>query len=353
MKKIISLVVAFAIALSLVPSVLAESKDIQVFWYTMSDVYLSSVRDSLNKEFEKLGLTSVDNDANGQQPLQTDQIGTSISSNPKVLAVNIVETGAEGVAQQVVDQAKNAGIPLIFFNRSIDQKVVESYDKCVFVGTNYVEAGQLQGDMIGDYLLANYEKYDLNGDGVISYVMFKGDESNQEAIARTKYGVENANAKLTAAGKPELKYYDDNAQDKYLLDQAGTWSRQAAQDHMQTLLSQYTKENNNMVELVIANNDEMAIGAIQALQAVGYNKGEDSTVIPVFGVDATADAKNAIADKSMAGSIKQDAEGMAEAVATIAKNLIDGKDMFEGLNENFVREGSWKVNIPYGIYTGQ
>ena len=68
---------------------------------------------------------------------------------------------------------------------------------------------------------------------MISYVMFKGDEANQEAIARTKYGVEDANTILTAAGKPALKFYDESNDKQYLVDQNGTWSRQVALDYMQ------------------------------------------------------------------------------------------------------------------------
>ena len=108
--------------------------------------------------------------------------------------------------------------------------------------------------------------------------------------------------------------------------------------------------NNNMVELVIANNDDMALGAIAALQAAGYNNGTGKT-IPVFGVDATDAAKEKIADGSMTGTIKQDAEGMAEAVATIARNLMEGKATFEGIDTANL-EGSWRVNIPYSSYTG-
>ncbi len=107
-----------------------------------------------------------------------------------------------------MDMASAAGIPLIFFNRSVSQEIVESYDNCVFVGTNYEEAGIMQGQMIGEYLVENYDAVDLNGDGVISYVMFKGDESNQEAIARTEYSVQYANEALVAAGHPELSFYD-------------------------------------------------------------------------------------------------------------------------------------------------
>ena len=87
----------------------------------------------------------------------------------------------------------------------------------------------MQGQMVGEYLLENYDTVDLNGDGVISYVMFKGQEGNAEAEARTQFGVEDANAVLTAAGKPELAYYNASATDKYLVDQGGKWSARACQ----------------------------------------------------------------------------------------------------------------------------
>ena len=142
---------------------------------------------------------------------------------------------------------------------------------------------------------------------------------------------------------------------KYLVDLNGTWSNTASFDYMQTILAQYNEANGNMVELVICNNDDMALGAVNALQNAGYNLpgGENCTVIPVFGVDATDAAKELIANKQMTGSIKQDAEGMADAVATITANMIEGKDKFEGLNENYEVVDGWTVNIPYSIYTGE
>jgi len=351
MKKLLSFLLAMAIVLSL-GSAFADGEP-QVFWYTFSDVYLSSVREALDKAYKELGFEAIHNDANANQATQTDQITTAIASKASLLAVNVVETGAEGIAQDIVNKAKEAGIPLIFFNRSVEQSIVESYDKAIFVGTNYEDAGKMQGEMIGKYLLENYDKYDLNKDGVISYVMFKGDEANQEAIARTKYGVENANAVLTAAGKPELKFYDDSNSQKYLVDQNGTWSRSVAQDYMTTILSQYNTDSNNMVELVIANNDEMAIGAVQALQQAGFNNGEGTTTIPAFGVDATDDAKNLIKQGAMAGTIKQDAVGMADAIARITLNYISGLEVTKDLNEAYVREGTWKIAIPYSEYLGE
>lgn len=212
-------------------------------------------------------------------------------------------------------------------------------------------AGHMQGEMIGKYLVENYDKLDLNGDGKISYVMFKGQEGNMEAIARTQYGVEDANKVLKEAGKPELEFYDASNKNKYLVDQNGTWSSAAATDYMGTILAQYSEANKNMVELVIANNDEMALGAVSALQTAGYNK-EGTKAIPVFGVDATDAAKSAVNSGAMVGTIKQDADGMAKAITTITQNFFADKNALDSINsENLV--GKWRVNIPYATYTGE
>lgn len=172
-----------------------------------------------------------------------------------------------------------------------------------------------------------------------------------EAIARTKYGVEDCNKVLEAAGKPALKFYDASNSNLYLVDQDGLWSSAAATNYMSTILAQYSESNKNMVELVIANNDDMALGALSALQNGGYNKG-NGKYIPVFGVDATDAAKSAISKGAMVGTIKQDAEGMANTINTIMNNLLGDKDMFSGIDsENIV--GKWRVNIPYAAYTGE
>ena len=236
----------------------------------------------------------------------------------------------------------------------------------VIKGSTVATAEQLYTAALNE-LDQNFSSYsyhfaDLNGDGKISYAMFKGDEANVEAIYRTQFGVEDANAILTAAGKPELVYYNASATDKYLdasnsakyqVDLGGAWSAQAALDYMNTNLSQYNEANGNMIELIICNNDNMAEGAISALEAAGYNTGaEGVTTIPVFGVDATEAAKNAIKEGSMVGTIKQDAAGMAEAISTIAQNMLNSKSFFEGITaENVV--GTWRVNIPYATYLGE
>ena len=329
----------------------AEGGSVAVFYYTYGDTYISSVRSALDAAFDAAGGAYQDYDSNNSQTTQTEQIDTAIAQGAKVLVVNQVDTGSDDTTKNIIEKATAANVPVIFFNRSVSEEVVTTYDNAVFVGTDYEMAGHMQGEMIGNYVLENYDTIDLNGDGVISYVMFKGQEGNAEADARTQYGVEDADAILTAAGKEALSFYDSANSNKYLVDQGGAWSAAAATDYLQTALSQYSEANNNMIELVIANNDEMAIGSVTALQNAGYNK-EGATVIPVFGVDATDAAKDAIAAGSMIGTIKQDAEGMANTIAQIAQNFQGGADKFADVEADNV-VGTWRVNIPYATYTGE
>ena len=374
MKKLISLLLVLAMALSLAACGAKEAApaetqaaaaeapaeapaeaagidgEIAIFWYTFGDTYLSSVRAAMNEALAAAGLEYHDYDANGSQTTQTEQIQTAITKGAAVLVVNIVDASSDDATQAIIDMAVAAELPLVFFNRSVSEELVSAYDKAAYVGTDYTMAGHMEGKMIGEYVLANYDTVDLNGDGEISYVMFKGQEGNMEADARTQYGVEDADAVLTAAGKPAIKFYDEKNTAKYLVDQNGAWSAAQGQEYMQTILSSYNEANGNMVELVIANNDDMALGAIAALQAAGYNKNDGGVTIPVFGVDATAAAQEAIAAKAMTGTIKQDAVGMANAVVKIAENLGLGKGTFDDVVGDL--EGTWRVNIPYSAYSG-
>ena len=189
----------------------ASALNVAVFYYDFSDVYISSVRNSMEEQFNAMGIKPSNYDGAGNQAQQTDQINTAISNGANLLIVNIVETSSPDAAQNAVEAAKTAGIPIIFFNREVSDDVVKSYDKCAFVGTDAPEAGHMQGKLVGEYLLANYDAVDLNGDGSISYVMFKGQEGNAEAEARTQYGVEDANELLTAAGykQEDIKGFAD------------------------------------------------------------------------------------------------------------------------------------------------
>ena len=367
MKKILALALALIMVFSMVACGSTKKADeakgpqVTVFWYDESDVFMGVVRDAMNKEFAALGITPDNQFAANNQTTQLDQIKTAVAGGADVLVVNQVTSGSADTAEDIIAAAGD--IPVVFFNRPIgtdgsELPVLEAHNKVAFLGTDAPVAGHMQGKMIGEYAVANFDAIDINGDGAISYAMMKGDEANVEAIYRTQYGLEDANAVLTAAGKPALVYFDAANPDCYQVDQAGAWSAAAAKEYMDTNFVSYNEANGNMIELVICNNDGMAEGVIASLQEKGYNK-DGAHVVPVFGVDATDNAKTLIAEGAMTGTIQQDAQGMAAATSQTAKAMLDGADAataLAGLKDDrfsVAPESASKLYIAFAPYTGK
>ena len=177
MKKVLAIVLALTMVLCMA-ACSGNKKDkvkVSVFWYDEADVYLSSVRAELNKELEKVGVEYDNQYAGKDAAKQLEQIRTAIAGGTDLLVVNVVTSGDPDVAQTIVDAAGK--IPVVFFNRAIgtdgaDVTMLNYNSTACFIGTDAPEAGHMQGKMIGDYVLANYDKLDLNKDGKISYAMF-------------------------------------------------------------------------------------------------------------------------------------------------------------------------------------
>ena len=204
------------------------------------------------------------------------------------------------------------------------------------MGSDDRQSAELEAQINLDLRERDPQALDRNGDGVIQYIMMEGERRHQDTVIRTEGTIQ-----ALRDGGLELERLDSGI---------ANWDRTQAQALMAGYLDQY----GGQVELVICNNDDMAYGAVMALQNAGYNHGEGTTAIPVFGVDATVVAKDLINNGYMVGTIKQDNVGMADAVATITANLIAGKEnKFEGLNENYVIVDNWFVQIPYAVYTGE
>ena len=202
MKKFLAIVLTLALVLGLAACGSSSSKEpkVSVFWYDEADVYLGTVRAELNKALEAAGIKYDNQYAGKDQAKQLEQIKTAIAGGTNLLVVNVVTSGDPDVAQSIVDAAGK--IPVVFFNRAIgnegtDVTMLGKNATACFIGTDAPEAGHMQGKMVGDYVLANFDTLDLNGDGKISYAMFKGEEGNAEAIARTQFGGEDADIVLT------------------------------------------------------------------------------------------------------------------------------------------------------------
>ena len=167
MKKLSALAISIIMILSTVACTSEDVSDANVFYYTYSDTYISNVRSELGNALKEKNIAVQDHDSNGNQTTQTEQVQTAVTKGTKALVVNIVNTGSDDAAMGIINLAKKEDIPLIFFNREVSDSVISGYDKCAFIGTDAEEAGHMQGEMIGEYLLENYGSIDLNKDGKI------------------------------------------------------------------------------------------------------------------------------------------------------------------------------------------
>jgi len=365
MKKLASMILAAVMLLTLASlTTLASAAapiQVDVFFYDFSDTYIGSVREAMKEQFEAASdlFTFSFYDGASNQAKQTQDVETALTKGTDLLIVNIVTTGSDEAAMTIVDAARESDVPVIFFNREVSDAVVNSYDKCVFVGTDADEAGYMQGQMIAEFLLAEgNDAFDLDGNKEFSYVMFRGELGNAEAFGRTKYSVTKANELLAEAGYklvPSAANQVDNTQEDdgisayYLY---GNWSAANAKDLMDTALITYGLDNGD-IEIIIANNDDQALGAIEAMNEKGYNTGDQAAnYIPVFGVDATAVAQDAIANGKMTGTIKQDAIGMASGIVYLAANVANGADLMAETGAFNIDADVAKIRIPYAIFTG-
>ena len=272
----------------------AADTRIGVTIYKYDDNFMSVVR----KAIEKDGKSAPDvqllmNDSQNDQSKQNDQIDVLLAKGVKALAINLVDPAAAGT---VIEKARGQNIPVVFFNKEPSRKALDSYDKAYYVGTDSKESGIIQGDLIAKHWKAN-PNWDLNKDGQIQYVLLKGEPGHPDAEARTTYVIKELNDKGLKTQQLQL----DTAM----------WDTAQAKDKMDAWLS---GPNANKIEVVIANNDAMAMGAVEALKA--HNKSS----IPVFGVDALPEALALVKSGAMAGTVLNDANNQAKATFDLAKN---------------------------------
>lgn len=340
MKKIMSIFCAMALMLGLSGCSGQGGQGGQdaltfgVLIYKFDDTYISTVRNAITNYAQKANVPiKLDmQDAQGDQARQNDQMDVLINKNVDVLIVNPVDAGS---AQGLADKAKAANIPIIFFNREPDKEVLESCNG-LFIGTKVQEAGTMQGDLMADLWEAN-SAYDLNGDGVCQYLVFKGEPGNPEAEARTTYSVKQMEERGIAM---------QNVNPGGAL--VANWATDQAQTQMEAMLA----ANRGKIEAVFCNNDDMALGVIAALNSQGYNTGDKDAGpwIPVIGVDATEAGVAAINAGKMAATVKQDGDAMGQAIIAIATNAAQGRNYTEGTDYQVAEDGV-SVRIPYVPYT--
>ena len=339
MKKALALFLTGAVAFSMVgcsskPAETAPAADaaapaaempkVGVTIYKYDDNFMSFVRRAI--ETAATGKAEVSmNDSQNDQAKQNEQVDLMISKGVKSLAINLVDPQA---ASTIISKAKAANLPVVFFNKEPEASVLQSYDKAWYVGTASAEAGVIQGEMISTAWKAN-PAWDKNKDGVLQYVLLKGEPGHPDAEARTKYAVEgvvNAGIKVE-----ELEL------------QTGMWDSVKGKE----LMDAWIAKHGDKIEFVITNNDGMALGAISSLKANGYFTGDK--YMPVVGVDAIPDALEQVKAGIMLGTVLNDAKNQGAATADLAINVANGKDPLDGTSWKF--DENKAVRVPYVAIT--
>ena len=288
-----------------------------VITYSQDDPFINGLTDELkvqlkameNKERRIIVSTKSGND---DQQEQNEKVEEMIDAGCDVLCINLVDRTAPS---RIVRMARNEDIPVIFFNREPVREDLMQWEKLYYVGCDAEQSGIMQGEIAAEYINSHPE-VDKNEDGKIQYVLLEGEAGHQDAISRTEYSVKTLMKNDVILEK--LSY------------QLADWNRGQAENRMNRLISQYGKE----IELVISNNDEMALGAVEAYRTVGYAR-EDWPVI--FGIDGLEDALKAVKAGEMQGSILNDRVDQAKKMAKMAVELFEGEEF----DQESLKEGRY------------
>lgn len=237
-----------------------------------------------------------------------------------IICVNLVDRTDPAT---IIDLAEKNNIPVIFFNRELVEEDLERWDRLYYVGAKAFESGVMEGEIAAEQFLKQ-PGADKNGDGVCQYVVLEGEAGHQDAIVRTEYSV---NTIVSGGIEVEKLGYA-----------IANWNRAQAQTQMTQLISQ----NGTKIELVLANNDDMALGAIDALKASELSRDEWPIVV---GIDGTDVGLEAVKNGEMAGTVYNDKEGQAEGMLELAFDLATnaGLDDLDLENGKYIRLPHAKV----------
>lgn len=286
------------------------SANVGVCIYQFADNFMTLYRTDLEEYLKDMGYAVTIVDGKNDQNTQTEQINTFLQQGVDVLIINPVQTTS---AQTIVDTIKPSETPIVFINREPDKSVLDSYaDKCCYVGADARQSGTYQGELI----LETETQGDINGDGKITYIMCKGDPENIDAQYRTEYSIKA----LTDAGKEVECLYE------YL----DNWDQTTAQQDVANALAQYGEK----IEVVFCNNDAMALGALQAIEAAGRKVNED---IYLVGVDALTEAVQNVIDGKQTGTVFNDHFSQAKAAADAAVQFISGEEVDAKIPVDYIK----------------
>lgn len=285
--------------------------------YDQYDTFLTQLIDCFDENVED-GVSVEYAYASQSQITQNEQVRKMIEKGVDVLCVNLVDRTAPNT---IIDLGKKNDVPIIFFNRELVEEDITQWPKLYYVGADAFESGIMQGELAANMIRRESLNADKNGDGKIQYVVLEGEAGHQDSIVRTEYSV---------------KTLVDEGID---VDKVGyaiaNWNRAQAQ----TKMAQLIERNDEAIELVLANNDDMALGAVDAYNSAKISAADRPIII---GIDGTDVGLEAVVNKTIAGTIYNDKEGQAKAMYDLS--ILLARE--EPLNSLGMEDGRY-IRLPY------
>lgn len=259
-------------------------------------------------------------DASQSQLTQNEQVKSLIEKGCDVICVNLVDRTEPTT---ITDLAENKQVPIIFFNRELVAEDLERWSELYYVGADALQSGVFEGELAANAFKTN-AKMDKNGDDICQYVVLEGEAGHQDSIVRTEYSVNTLIENGVEAEK--LGYAMAN------------WNRAQAQTKTAALLTQF----DGKIELIIANNDDMALGAIDALRDSQIPRENWPGVVGIDGTDA---GLLAVENGEMLGTVYNDKEGQAREMLNLAFAIATNgdKDSIPLIDGKYVRTPYHKV----------
>ena len=269
-----------------------------IITYSQDDPNINALTDKLKedlkkKETEKINIVVSVKSGGDDQENQDQVVEEMIDAGCDILCVNLVDRTAPS---KIIKMAKENDIPVLFFNREPVREDLFQWEKLYYIGCDAEQSGVIQGKMAADYI-KEHPELDRNQDGKIQYVMLVGEAGHQDSISRTEVSVKTL--------------MDQGIQLEKLSNQFADWNRGQAENRINRIISQY----GDSVELILSNNDEMALGAVEAYEKAGIDSGKWPAI---FGIDGLSDALEAIKEEKIQGTVYQDREDLARQMARIS-----------------------------------
>ena len=296
--------------------------------YSASDNFNSYIGKAITNACDGIFKTNIE-DGQNDQSTQNNQVDTMLAKGASAVAVSVCDVTA---APTLIQKCKDAGnVPIIFFNKEI----INSYENAYQVTSTGGDYGaSIQAQMVIDYW-KEHPEMDKNGDGKLQLVYLMGDPGHTASQPRCDYlksTIEDAGIEIDL-----------------LAEDTGMWVTATAKEKMDAWVSKYGDE----IECCVAGNDAMALGALSAVEAAGFNTdGEESSkYIPIYGIDALPEILSKIESGEITGSVLQDAKTQGQTIVKMAENLTSGKDAVDGIEGVEVEEEAKAVRVPYQAIT--